>query len=111
MLFNLNYEYRHKLWKGLARYETSGWGRDFSVGTQVGVGNLITFASAWIEYRFGWDIPMGFTKFADPPALGIALDPIYSDPEPAWTRPAQLAALFQRGRSGTVGPPVRCDRR
>ena len=80
VLVNLNYEYRHKLWKGLARYETSRWGRDFSVGTQVGVGNLITYASAWFEYRFGWDIPTGFTKFADPPAFGIALDPIYSDP-------------------------------
>ena len=80
VLVNLNYEYRHKLWKGLARYETSRWGRDFSVGTQVGVGNLITYASAWFEYRFGWDIPRGFTKFADPPAFGIALDPVYFDP-------------------------------
>lgn len=80
VLFNLNYEYRHKLWAGTAHYETSGWGRDLSVGTQVGVGSFATYAEAWVEYRFGWDIPRGFTKFADPPALGIALDPVYLDP-------------------------------
>jgi hypothetical protein len=81
VLVNLNYEYRHKLWARFARYETSGWGRDLSVGAQVGVGSFATYAHAWIEYRFGWDIPRGFTKFADPPALGIALDPVYLDPQ------------------------------
>jgi hypothetical protein len=87
VLFNLNYEYRHKLWAGAAHYETSGWGRDFSVGAQAGIGSYATYAQAWLEYRFGWDIPLGFTKFADPPALGIALDPIYVDPNgPASTR-------------------------
>jgi hypothetical protein len=81
---DLNYEYRYKLWTGSAKYETSRWGRDLSVGAQVGVGSFATYAQAWIEYRFGWDIPRGFTKFADPPAFGIALDPVYLPPsEPA----------------------------
>jgi hypothetical protein len=80
VLFNLNYEYRRKLWAGAAKYETSRWGRDLSVGTQVGIGSFATYAEAWVEYRFGWDIPRGFTKHADPPALGIALDPVYIDP-------------------------------
>ena len=50
------------------------------MGAQVGIGSFATYAQAWIEYRFGWDIPQGFTKFADPPAFGIALDPVYIDP-------------------------------
>ena len=81
MLVNLNYEYRHKVWMRAENYQTNGWGHDLSVGTQVGVGSFATYASAWVEYRFGWDLPPGFTKFADPPAFGVALDPIYSDPQ------------------------------
>jgi hypothetical protein len=79
-LFNVNYEYRHKLWSGAAHYNARRIGNDLSVGTQVGVGNLATYAEAWLEYRFGWDIPQGFAKLADPPALGVALDPVYLDP-------------------------------
>jgi hypothetical protein len=79
-LFNLSYEYRRKIWSGGARYATSGLGHDLSVGAQAGVGGFADYAEAWLEYRFGWDIPRGFTKLADPPALGIALDPVYLDP-------------------------------
>jgi hypothetical protein len=79
-LVNLNYEYRRKVWASAARYDSSRLGNDLSVGAQVGIGGFATYAEAWIEYRFGWDIPQGFTKFADPPALGIALDPVYLDP-------------------------------
>jgi hypothetical protein len=80
VLGNLNYEYRRKLWATAGRYDSSRWGNDVSVGAQVGIGGFATYAEAWIEYRFGWDIPQGFTKFADPPALGIGLDPVYIDP-------------------------------
>lgn len=80
LLANVNYEYRHKLWTAAERYETNRWGHDLSVGTQFGYGSYATYAEAWIEYRFGWELPPGFTQFADPPALGIALDPIYLDP-------------------------------
>jgi len=79
VLFNINYEYRHKLWSGAAHYNARRIGNDLSVGTQVGVGSLVTYAEAWLEYRFGWDIPQGFAKLADPPALGVALDPVYLD--------------------------------
>ncbi len=79
-LVNVNYEYRHKLWARGTRRDPHRWANDLSVGTQVGVGSFATYAEAWLEYRFGWDVPLGFTKFADPPALGVALDPIYVDP-------------------------------
>jgi hypothetical protein len=82
-LLNLNYEYRYKLWSSAGKYDTRGWGNDLSVGAQGGLGSYATYAAAWIEYRFGWDIPQGFTKFADPPALGIALDPVYVEPNGA----------------------------
>ncbi len=83
VLVNLNYEYRHKVWTGGAHYETNRWGHDLAVGTQVGVGSFATYASAWIEYRFGWGIPQGFTELADTPALGVTLDPVYFDPSRA----------------------------
>lgn len=80
VLANVNYEYRHKVWTA-AKRDTRRWGNDVSVGTQIGIGSFASYAEAWIEYRFGWDVPQGFTKFADPPALGIALDPIYLAPD------------------------------
>jgi hypothetical protein len=80
VLVNLNYEYRHKVWTSRAHHETDGWGHDLAVGAQIGVGSFATYAGAWVEYRFGWDLPTGFTKLADPAALGVALDPVYSDP-------------------------------
>ena len=44
VLVNLNYEYRRKLWTSSAKYETNRWGRDLSVGTQIGVGTFATYA-------------------------------------------------------------------
>jgi hypothetical protein len=80
VLVNLNYEYRRKVWSGGASYDPRGWSHDLSVGAQAGLGNFARFAGAWLEYRFGWGVPQGFTKLADPPALGVALDPVYVDP-------------------------------
>jgi len=80
LLLNVNYEYRRKLWMGDTTYDTRAWGSDLSVGAQAGLGNFATYAQVWLEYRFGWGVPQGFTKFADPPAVGIALDPVYADP-------------------------------
>jgi hypothetical protein len=79
VLFNVNYEYRYKLWARAGRYDVPRWGNDLSVGAQAGIGSYATYAEGWIEYRFGWYMPQGFTKFADPPALGVALDPVYMD--------------------------------
>jgi hypothetical protein len=79
-LFNVNYEYRRKLWSSAARGRTRRWGTDLAVGAQAGLGSFATYASTWLEYRFGWDLPPGFAKLADPPALGIALDPVYLEP-------------------------------
>jgi hypothetical protein len=78
VLFNLNYEYRRKVWTRDAPKGTRGWATDASIGAQAGVGSFATYAEAWVEYRFGWGIPPGFNKLSDPPALGIALDPVYS---------------------------------
>lgn len=75
-LLNVNYEYRRKLW-ARASYDPRHWSHDLSVGAQAGLGSFATYAQAWLEYRFGWDVPEGFTNLADPPALGIALDPVY----------------------------------
>ena len=79
LLVNFNYEYRRKLW-ARAHYDPRGWSHDLSVGAQAGVGTFATYAQAWLEYRFGWDVPEGFTNLADPPALGVALDPVYVAP-------------------------------
>ena len=90
-LVNLNYEYRHKIWTGAERYQTRGFGSDASVGAQAGYGSYATYAEAWLEYRFGWDLAPGFTKFADPPALGVALDPVYLAP----SRPAVVQRTWR----------------
>ncbi|MGH9868032.1 MAG: lipid A deacylase LpxR family protein [Candidatus Polarisedimenticolia bacterium] len=80
-LGNLNYEYRYKVWADdEAAYAAGRWGNDLSIGAQAGVGNLATLAEGWVEIRFGWGLPMGFAKTADPPPTGIALDPVYLDP-------------------------------
>ena len=82
LLANLNYEFRYKLWADdEADYAPGRFGNDLSAGLQVGLGNLATLAFGWLEYRFGWGMPQGFTKTADPPAFGIALDPVYLEPE------------------------------
>ena len=33
-----------------------------------------------VEYRFGWGLPMGFTKVPDPAGWGMAIDPVYVNP-------------------------------
>ncbi len=78
-LLNVGFEYRRKLWE-VAAYDPRGWAHDLSAGARLGAGSFATYAQAWLEYRFGWDVPQGFTNHADPPALGIALDPVYEDP-------------------------------
>ncbi len=80
-LVNLNYEYRRKVSLRAAADQSAGFGHDLAVGTQAGVGSFATYASAWVEYRFGWDLPAGFVHFADPPALGLALNPSYREPQ------------------------------
>jgi len=81
-LGNLNYEYRYKVFADSAdQYFTpSHFAHDLSFGGQAGVGNLETFIMGEFEYRFGWGLPMGFTKTPDPIGWGIMLDPIYVDP-------------------------------
>jgi hypothetical protein len=77
-LLNVNYEFRRKLWAQGAD-DRRGWSHDLSAGAQLGLGTFATYAQAWLEYRFGLDVPQGFTNLADPPALGVALDPVYLD--------------------------------
>jgi hypothetical protein len=78
-LFNVNYEYRYKVYAPAAdRYFTPGrFGQDFSVGAIGAAGNVLTSIGGELEYRFGWGLPMGFTKTPDPLPLGIMLDPVY----------------------------------
>jgi hypothetical protein len=79
-LLNVNYESRRKLWASKRNDDPGRWSHDLSVGAQAGLGNFATYGQAWLEYRFGWGVPEGFTNFGDPPGLGIALDPTYVDP-------------------------------
>src|SRR6267378_999274 len=81
-LFNVNYEYRYKLFVDRpARYFTPGrFAHDLSVGSHVGLGNVETLIWGQVEYRFGLGLPLGFTKAPDPPGWGIMLDPVYVDP-------------------------------
>jgi lipid A 3-O-deacylase len=81
-LANVNYEYRHKLYVAeAAAYEPRRFGTDLALGGQAAGGNLTTRLSAHLEFRFGWGVPMGFTKIPDPPGVGMVLDPLYADPE------------------------------
>jgi hypothetical protein len=96
-LFNVNYEYRYKLFAVASdRYFTPGrFAHDLSVGSHVGLGNLETLIWGQVEYRFGWGLPMGFTKAPDPPGWGIMLDPVYVDPTtPLAPRPRAWRAYF-----------------
>ncbi len=81
-LANLNYEYRHKLFVVKeAAYMPGRFATDMAFGGMAAGGNLITTLRGEIELRFGWGLPMGFTKNPDPPGLGMVLDPVYLDPE------------------------------
>jgi hypothetical protein len=110
-LGNLNYEYRYKLYAPAAdRYFTPGrFAQDVSVGSQAGVGNLVTFIQAQVEYRLGWGLPMGFTKVPDPPGWGVMLDPIYIDavaPLPSGARAwrAYFTLFVRSARFGYMAP-------
>ena len=79
---NVGYEYRHKIYDvEEERYTRHRFAHDLSVGGQASAGNLVTHLQAMVEFRFGWALAMGFTKIPDPPGLGMALDPVYLDPE------------------------------
>ena len=56
-------------------------GRNLSTGVMAGVGNAATLARGDLEFRFGWGLPMGFTKIPDFAPLGLVLDPVYFDPQ------------------------------
>lgn len=81
-LWNLNYEYRHKLVSSAeARYEPGRFAADLAVSGMAGAGNAATLARGDLEFRFGWGLPKGFTKIPDFAPLGIVADPVYLDPQ------------------------------
>ncbi|HZM69514.1 MAG TPA: lipid A-modifier LpxR family protein, partial [Candidatus Cryosericum sp.] len=80
-LWNLNYEYRHKLVRSdEAKYVPGRFAADLAAAGMAGVGNAATLARAGLEFRFGWGLPMGFTKIPDFAPLGVVTDPVYLDP-------------------------------
>jgi hypothetical protein len=80
-LGNVNYEYRHKLFQDYPEdYGSGRFVHDMSLGSQIGLGNLARFIWGQVEYRFGWGMPQGFTKTAEPAGFGMMLDPVYFDP-------------------------------
>ena len=81
-LANLNYEYRYKLYNAdESSYLPGRFATDLAVGGQAAAGNLNSRLAGEIEYRFGWGLPMGFTKTPDPPGIGMVHDPVYFDPQ------------------------------
>ena len=82
VLANLNYEYRYKLLRpNVTAYLPGHFTGDLAVGTEAAAGNLTTRLTGEVEFRFGWGLPMGFTKIPDPPGIGMVLDPVYFDPD------------------------------
>jgi len=80
-LWNLNYEYRHKLVSSEeAKYAPGRFAADLAAGGMAGAGNAATLARGDMEFRFGWGLPMGFTKIPDFAPLGVVADPVYFDP-------------------------------
>jgi outer membrane protein LpxR len=80
-LWNLNYEYRHKLVKAAEeRYHPGRFAADLAVGGMAAVGTGATLARGDIAFRFGWGLPMGFTKVPDFAPLGVVTDAVYLDP-------------------------------
>ena len=80
-LWNLNYEYRYKFVASeVAKYLPRRFASDLAIGGMAGVGSAATLARADIEFRFGWGLPMGFTKIPDFAPLGVVTDPVYFDP-------------------------------
>jgi len=80
-LWNLNYEYRHKLVNSEeARYAPGRFAADLAAGGMAGLGSAATLVRADLAFRFGWGLPMGFTKIPDFPPLGVVTDPVYFDP-------------------------------
>jgi len=66
-------------WKLLRSRDDGGgrrWGQDLSAGSQVGLGNLATFADAFVQWRIGRSLPRGFTRLPDPAGMGVAIDPV-----------------------------------
>jgi hypothetical protein len=83
-LANLNYEYRCKIYADqVEAYQPWRFAHDLSVGGQAAAGNLNSFLQAQFEYRFGWGLPMGFTKIPDPAGIGMVMEPVYFDPTQA----------------------------
>ena len=81
-LANLGYEYRHKLYvDDEAAYLPGRFATDLALGGGAAVGNLTTRLNGEVEFRFGWGLPMGFTKNPDPAGIGMVLDPVYFDPQ------------------------------
>jgi hypothetical protein len=81
-LANGYYEYRYKLLADdTAAYLPGRFALDLAVGSQAALGNLTTHLAVQAEFRFGWGLPMGFTKIPDPPGVGMVIEPVYFDPE------------------------------
>ena len=80
-LWNLNYEYRHKLVNSEeSRYAPGRFAADLAAGGMAAAGSAATLVRGGLEFRFGWGLPMGFTKIPDFAPLGVVTDPVYFDP-------------------------------
>ncbi len=73
LLLNLNYAFSRKA----ARFGKAGsWAGDASWGGGLGLGNLFTHLQAGTEFRFGYNLPQGFTDVPDQAGRGLVMDSV-----------------------------------
>ena len=70
---------RYKLFSPeVTAYLPGRFATDVAVGSEAAAGNLTTRLKGEVEVRFGWGLPMGFTKIPDPPGIGMVSSTAYS---------------------------------
>lgn len=82
-ILNLAYQY---LWR-LARFGeyTNGWVGQLSLSPGAQLGNLFTAAEVGVTFRFGWNMPEGFSALPAPAGRGFFSD--YHLPKPSAASP------------------------
>lgn len=68
LVINLNYMFKQKIWR---RGNPAGLSFDTAINGNIGLGNMITQASAALELRFGHNISPGFVYVPDPIGFGM----------------------------------------
>lgn len=68
-IINLGYQFLKRLGK-FGTYHDD-WAGQYTLGTDVHLGNLATLADVSFAFRFGWNITEGFSAYPTPPGRGV----------------------------------------